>query len=57
MKLFEAPMMMVQKLDLEEIMVTSTLCFESFQCKECYCTAVTCSGTYTCDGLVCPGLE
>ena len=57
MKLFEAPMMMVQKLDIEEIMVTSTLCFESFQCKECYCTAVTCSGTYTCDGLVCPGLE
>lgn len=55
MKKFEIPMMRVQRLEPENIMRTSN-CFESFDCKECYCRAVQCGGTFVCDGLVCPCL-
>lgn len=56
MKSFDVPMMQVQKLENEEILRTSS-CFESYACKECYCSLVQCGGTYTCTGLVCPTLE
>ena len=56
MKVFEKPVMDVQRLDAEEIMSTS-VCFEAFECKSCYCSAVTCDPVYTCTGLSCPGLD
>ena len=56
MKRFTVPTLSVQKIDPEEVMRTS-LCFESFACKECYCGMVQCGGTYTCKGLVCPSLS
>ena len=56
MKMFENPTMSVVRLEAEDVMRTSS-CFETFECKECYCSAVTCDGIYTCAGLVCPGLD
>ncbi len=55
MKKFEIPSMKVQKLDSADIMTTS--CFEIFACEDCYCTSVTCEGTYVCDGLKCSILD
>ena len=57
MKRFDVPVMKIQKLESEEIMRTSTGCFESFACKECYCGIVQCGGSYECSGLVCPSLS
>ena len=57
MKNFEAPEMQVQKLEGEGVIATSTSCFETFACTECYCGIVQCSGTYECRGLVCPNLS
>ncbi len=56
MKEFKAPTMNVQKLEQEEI-VSSSSCFETFACVDCYCTAVTCDDAYVCDGLKCPILD
>lgn len=56
MKKFSTPKMSVQRLEKEEIMRTSN-CWESFDCKECYCKAVGCDSGYVCTGLVCPCLS
>ena len=55
MKKFEIPMMDIQRFDAEEAISTST-CYQSFACKDCYCTAVGCSWPYECNSLNCPTL-
>lgn len=56
MKKFTTPEINIQKLESESVMATS-VCFEAFECKECYCGMVQCGGTYDCTGLTCPGLS
>jgi hypothetical protein len=56
MKKFEKPVMMIQKLDPEGVIGTSS-CFEKFACTSCYCQTVQCGGTYECIGLVCEKLS
>lgn len=56
MKKFGMPIMTIQKLEPEKIMTTSN-CWESFDCKECYCMGVQCESGYECTGLVCPCLS
>lgn len=56
MKMFNMPEMNVQRLEAENVMSTSS-CFEAFECKSCYCSAVTCQEGYVCTGLSCPGLD
>lgn len=58
MREFKTPVLSVQRLDPETIIEgNSSSCFETFDCKECYCTAVQCDPVWTCKGLVCPSLE
>ena len=57
MKKFENPRMSMLKLEMEDVMRTSGLCFETFACKKCYCGVMQCSGTFVCDGLDCPTLS
>lgn len=57
MRNFKAPYMNIQRLEKEEVLVTSTGCFEAFACTECYCSAVQCPNGYTCTGLVCGTLS
>lgn len=57
MKKFRQPAISVLKLEDENIISTSPGCFESFACEDCYCTIVTCQGTYDCDGLKCSTLS
>lgn len=56
MKKFDTPVMIIQKFGTEEIIRTST-CFEIFACLDCYCTSVTCDGTYICEAQNCPTLD
>lgn len=56
MKKFDAPEMFLQRLDVEDVMSTST-CFEVNACDDCYCTSVDCDPVYECDGLVCGTLS
>lgn len=58
MKKFETPEMIVQKFEPEIIIEgSSSSCFETFECKDCYCGLVQCPTGYSCKGLVCPGLD
>lgn len=57
MKRFNIPVIEIQRLDPEEIIEGKSVCFEKYACKECYCAAVQCGGTYLCTGLVCPTLS
>ena len=58
MKDFTAPMMSVQRLEQEGIIATSNGCqVEVLACEDCYCTSVTCDGTYVCDAQRCPTLD
>ena len=52
MKKFMAPVMTVQRLEIEEI-VTQSGCWEAYDCEECYNDAVICGPGYNCSGLVC----
>ncbi len=55
MKKFKTPTMKIINLDPEDLMRTSGDCMvEAQACLKCYCSGVTCDGTYTCDGFVCP---
>ena len=56
MKKFVRPEINIQRLEKENVMSTSS-CFEAFECKKCYCSAVTCDPVYDCSGLSCPGLD
>ena len=51
-KSFEAPKMMVLRLDSEDIIRTSGGCWESYDCQKCYAEAAVCD-KYDCTGLVC----
>ena len=57
MKKFGAPELNVQKLDAEEIISTSPVCFEINACVDCYCTSVDCDDVFECGSLVCPTLS
>ena len=57
MKKFKAPIISVLKLDSDSVMTTSA-CFETFACTECYCSIVQCGNdSYSCTGLVCGTLS
>ncbi len=57
MKRFETPVMSILKLGTEEIIRASGCMVEVLACIDCYCTSVTCDGTYTCTSQVCPILD
>lgn len=57
MRKFHTPELSVLKLSADEVVRTSGTCFEIFACEDCYCTKVTCDGTYECDGQRCPTLS
>ncbi len=54
MKKFEIPMIHVQRLEADYIITGSECMVEADACLKCYCSGVTCDGTYTCDGFLCP---
>lgn len=51
MREFKTPVMVIRKLDKEEI-IRASGCWESFDCTACYADAAVCDN-YTCTGLVC----
>lgn len=54
-KRFEEPKMALVRLDGENVIRTSSGCYESFDCQDCYMEAGVCT-KYNCTGLKCPCL-
>lgn len=57
MKEFKTPVLSIEEFGTEDIIRTSSGCFEIFACRNCYCTSVTCDPVYVCEGLDCPILD
>lgn len=55
MKKFDAPVMDIQRLDLDGIISTSScqVC-NTVGCIDCYCGVVACTPPYNCDSRNCP---
>ena len=57
MKRFIAPVMNIQRLEVQDVLSTSGTCFEINACVDCYCTEVVCDDVYSCDAQNCPTLS
>ena len=57
MKRFEKPIMIIQRLERDEILRTSGCMVEAVACISCYASAVECPSGFTCSSLVCPTLN
>lgn len=57
MKKFVTPVMNIQRLEAQDVLTASGLCFEINACIDCYCTEVVCDDVYGCDAQKCPTLS